>query len=363
MGEPTASQPKPRDRALDALRGLAIFGMVLANMQGSEKDAFAFIRHAEWDGLTVADLVFPLFLLAVGLALPLTFDGRDPRASIAKIVRRSALLWLIGFGIGLLAHPSLNLIDIRFTGVLERIGIVYLICALICRATKTWRVPLGVAFGLMAVHGVLLYTPPPGGFASMAQGEGMSAWLDRAILGGTRMYGTTFDPEGVLSTLSSVATTLLGIAAQRILMRSKKPDAALIAIALILGALAIGALALWPLNKALWTPSFALANAAFGLALLAMLKLTWTWIGDSAPMRLTERLGQLALTLYVVHDLLTLALFVPIAGVKPWALGFTALAATGMPLALASMLFAMIGGGLSMAITLALAKRGWVLRV
>jgi hypothetical protein len=80
-------------------------------------------------------------------------------------------------------------------------------------------------------------------------------------------------------------------------------------------------------------------------------------------MRLTERLGQLALTLYVVHDLLTLALFVPIAGLKPWALGFSALVATGMPLALASMLFAMIGGGLSMAITLALAKRGWVLRV
>ena len=362
MGE-DAVQAKPRDRALDALRGLAIFGMVLANMQGSEKDAFAFIRHAEWNGITVADLVFPLFLLAVGLALPLTFDGKTPRPSIAKIVRRSALLWLIGFAIGFSVHPSVHLADIRFTGVLERIGIVYLICALICRETKSWRAPLGIGFGLMAVHGILLLSPAPDGPASMAPGEGVSAWLDRAILGGTRMYGKIFDPEGPLSTLSSIATTLLGIAAQRITMRSKIPNGALVAMALILDALAVGAIALWPLNKALWTPSFALANAAFGLALLAALKVTWKWIGESAPMRLTERLGQLALTLYVVHSVLTVVCIMPIAGTTIWGKAYGALTMVGLPLDWTSLLFSVIAGGLSILITFALAKRGWVLRV
>ena len=78
-----------RDEPLDAMRGIAIFGMVLANLQGSEAHAFWWINHAAWDGLTIADLVFPMFLLAVGLALPLTMDGRTPKPSIAPPPIRS----------------------------------------------------------------------------------------------------------------------------------------------------------------------------------------------------------------------------------------------------------------------------------
>lgn len=148
-----------RDEALDALRGFAIFGMVLANLEGSEEHAFWWINHAQWNGLTFADLVFPMFLLAVGLALPLTMDGKMPRPSIAKIVRRSALLWFIGFAIGFIVHFSFKLEEIRFTGVLERIGIVYLVCAIACRQTTTWKAPAIAAGVLMLVHGVLLHLP------------------------------------------------------------------------------------------------------------------------------------------------------------------------------------------------------------
>ena len=317
---------KPRDDALDALRGLAIFGMVLVNLQGDDRVALPLFVHAEWNGLTLADLVFPLFLLAVGLALPLSLDGRIPRVGIARIVRRSVLLWLVGFAIGWIVHASFRLADVRFTGVLERIAIVYLVCAVTARATRTWRVPAIAAAALMLVHGVLLLTPPPdGGVASMAPGWGFSGWLDRAILGGTRMYGKVFDPEGPLSTLSAIATTMIGIAVMRRARRVRQPLVILFASAAMCAGLAIAAAWFWPLNKALWTPTFTLANAAIGLAMLGLLKLGWARIGRWAPTRLAAGLGQVALTLYIVHALLTAVLVIRIGSERIWASSFAAL--------------------------------------
>lgn len=360
-------QPRPnpkRDDALDALRGIAIFGMVLVNLQGSDAAAFAMLAHAEWDGLTIADLVFPLFLLAVGLALPLAFDGRIPKPRAARIVRRSALLWAIGFSIGWIVHASTHLADIRFTGVLARIAVVYLVCALVVRATKTWRVPAAVAAALMIVHGVLLYVPSPvDGIAAMGPGLGFSGWLDRVLLGGTRMYGKIFDPEGPLSTLSAIATAMVGVAVQRRAGRVKRPLVTLFASAALCAGLAIGCGWWWPLNKALWTPTFALANAAIGLALLGLLKAFWRQIGGWPPVRLAAMLGQVALTLYVVHALITAVLVVRVGGVRLWQSGFDALMQTGLPPGWASLLFAAIAGTIAVLVTLACRRRGWVLRV
>jgi predicted acyltransferase len=359
----TTPAARPRDDALDALRGIAIVGMVLVNLQGSDAHVFPILAHAPWNGLTIADLVFPLFLLCVGLSLPLAIDGRHPRVEVGRIVRRSVLLYLIGFSIGWIVHASTHLIDIRFTGVLARIGVVYLICALTTRATTGWRVPALAAVALMTVHGALLYAAPPDGIASMAPGQGFSGWLDRALLGGTRLYGKVFDPEGPLSTLSAIATAMIGVAAQRLAMRGADPVRAISAMGAICFVGWCTAQFFWPVNKALWTPSFALINAAIGLGLLAGLKVFWPSIASAAPARLATRLGGLALTLYVVHALLTAVLVIPIEGVRLWALSFDALAKLGLPLDWTSLLYAIIAGALSIVITLALAKRGWVLRV
>ena len=353
-----------RDEPLDALRGLAIFGMVLVNLQGSDAVAFPLLIHAEWNGLTLADLVFPLFLLAVGLSLPLASDGRVPKPSVARIVRRSALLWAIGFAIGFIVHASVYLKDIRFTGVLERIGIVYLVCALTVRSTRTWKTPAIAAAALMLIHGVLLYLPAPGEvYASMAPGEGMSAWLDRVVLGGTRMYGKTFDPEGPLSTLSAIATAMIGVSVQRLAMRVKKPIVIWFAGAAMCAGLAILTAWFWPINKALWTPSFTFVNAAIGLALLGGLKAAWQRIGNWPPVRLSATLGTAALTLYVVHALLTAILVIPVGGRKLWLSSFDALARIGLPLDWTSLLYAVIGGTIAVLITLTLIRRGWVLRI
>lgn len=359
---PTAA--RPRDNALDALRGIAIVGMVLANLQGSEKDAFPWIVHAVWNGLTVADLVFPMFLLAVGLSLPLAQDGRAPRVGVGRIVRRAVLLWLIGFGISLIVHPSIYREDMRFTGVLQRIGIVYLVCALTVRSTTMWRVPAIAAVVLLVAHGLLLHLPAPGeAVASMEPGRGMSGWLDRAILGGTRMYGGTFDPEGPLGTLSSIATTMIGVAMQRLAMRMDRPMFVWGTGAVVAGALGLIAWTLWPINKALWTPTFAMINVAIGLALLTALKAAWPRIAPWLPVRLLATLGSAALTLYVVHDVVTIAL---IRKFGAWSLGaevYGDILRTGMPGGWASMLYAVLAGGVSMTITLRLIRRGWTLRV
>ncbi|QDZ08291.1 DUF1624 domain-containing protein [Sphingomonas panacisoli] len=360
----TTGPARTRDTALDALRGVAIIGMVLANLQGSENDAFPWIVHAVWNGLTVADLVFPMFLLAVGLSLPLAQDRREPRIGIGRIVRRAVLLWLIGFGIALIVHPSIYRADMRFTGVLQRIGVVYLVCALTVRSTRSWKVPAIAAVVLLALHGALLLSPAPGEVAaSMEPGQGMSGWLDRAILGGTRMYGVTFDPEGPLGTLSSIATAMIGVAMQRLALNADRPMRVWLAGAILTGAVGIATIMLWPVNKALWTPSFALINAGIGLALLTTLKAAWSRIGTWMPVRLIAILGGAALTLYVVHDFVTIAL---IQHFGTWTLGgemYGSIKRTGMPPGSASMLYAVLAGMLSIAITLRLIRRGWTLRV
>lgn len=356
-----------RDGALDALRGIAVLGMVLVNLQGSGEVAFPMLVHAEWDGLTFADLVFPMFLLASGLALPLALDHRDPPAGAGRITQRAILLYLIGLAIGTLigaiVHARIDPASIRFTGVLERIAIVYLVCAITCRATRGWMAPTIFAIALLIVHGMLLNLPAPGeAVASMAPGQGLSGWLDRALLPG-RLFRETWDPEGPLSTLSAIATGLIGVAVQRRTMSGRNPVTDSVVAALLCLALTAAALMIWPLNKALWTPSFALATAGIGLALLAALRALWPMIGERPPARFTVILGKDALTLYVVHALLTALLVLPVGRRRIWALSFDALTRLGLSPAWTSLLYAIIAGALSIAITLALIRRGWQLRV
>lgn len=356
-----------RDEALDALRGIAVLGMVLVNLQGSGDAAFSMFVHAEWNGFTFADLVFPLFLLASGLALPLALDRRDPPPPAKHILRRSALLYLIGLALGALiggiVFARIDLASIRFTGVLERIAIVYGVCAIACRATRDWIGPAVLAAALLAAHGLLLHLPAPGeAAASLAPGQGLSGWLDRALLPG-RLFRETWDPEGPLSTLSAIATGLIGVAVQRRTMQLARSALTTIAAAALCLILARAALPLWPLNKALWTPSFALLTAGIGLAMLAILRIVWPRLDAQSWARLVATLGRDALTLYVVHALLTALLVIRIGGERIWALSFDALATLGLPPGWTSLLYAALAGGLSIAITLLLLRRGWRIRV
>jgi predicted acyltransferase len=341
-----------RDLSLDVLRGVAVGGMVLVNLQSDGAAAYRQLAHAPWHGVTLADTVFPLFLLAVGISAALAAE-RAPRLSRTRIVQRAALLFLIGLALGWCLRPTLDPTQLRIMGVLQRIAIVYAVVALLCRTVTGGARPLLLAAGVLALHGWLLLMPPPGGgAASLAQGEGMSAWADQWLPG--RLFRPTYDPEGVLSTLSAIASALVGASAQRLLRAHGR--AALAA----LGAACLGAAVLTagvlPYNKPLWTPSFALLNAGGGLLLWAVLRA----VPQPRPL---VWLGQVALTLYVVHMLLMVPLIQRVDGERVMTRLDRGLRDAGFAPPLASLVFAIAAGAIALAITRTLDRRGWRIRV
>ena len=359
----------PRDVSLDAFRGVDVLLMVLVNLQGAGT-AFALLKHAEWNGLTLADMVFPWFLLMVGLSLPLALDkARVGGARLwPAIMRRTLLLFAIGVLLGWLIRPTLDVSDIRWTGVLQRIAIVYGLCAAIVMLRKGAGFSAALAALILLAHSLLLLKvgTPDGGPPSLAPGEGLAGWLDQHMLPG-RAHRGTWDPEGLLSTVPSIASGLIGVAVMQ-LIRARALGGTtrlLCIIGLILTLAGLALTPILPLNKNLWTASFALATAGMGLFVWAALRAVWPRIEAKAPARFTVLLGQTALTFYILHMALIALLvrIVPGTGETLWALLYNQLAATGLPPPLAALLFSLVTGGLCCAAMPLLKRKGWVVRL
>lgn len=336
--------------------------MLLVNLQGSEAASFALLVHAAWHGLTLADMVFPSFLLAVGLSVPLALERSRP-ATTTLLVRTGKLL-LIGIILGWLLRPSPDLAEWRLTGVLQRIALVYLAAALVARSSRGWQAAAILALLCLAAHSILLLAvaAPGEAAASLAPGQGISGWLDRTLLPG-RLHRGTYDPEGILSTVPAIATGLVGVAVMRALQQSRRPMLLLLATAAVLVGAGWLTTFLVPSNKQLWTASFALLTAGAGLAAWGILRGFWPRLEAFRPARLFVFLGQVALTLYVVHMLLIALLIRPVRGADDlWTLGFGALTSTGLPAPWLSLTFALAGAALCTALTALLARRGWVIK-
>ena len=348
-----------RDRALDAFRGVAVAGMALVNLQDPFRPAFPALEHAEWNGLTPADLVFPFFVLGVGLSAPLATDGPSPPGP-ARLLRRAAGLAGWGLALNLLLHPSWRPADLRVSGVLQRIAVVALACGLALRVRPGWRTPAAGAAALLAAHALLLHAPTPDGPASLARGEGLSGWLDRALLPGRLRGG--YDPEGVLSTLSAVAEGLIGAAAMRWARAHPTDRAGLAAAGAALAAAGgLAGLAL-PVNKQLWTPPFALLTGGLGLLAFAGLRATAAPKAREARLAPAAFLGRNALTFYVVHTLLIALLLLRVDGERGWDRATDAAGALVPGPRTANLLSATVMALGCAGLTWALERRGWRLR-
>jgi predicted acyltransferase len=357
--------PSQRDLSLDSFRGADVLLMILVNVQGNGDAAFAFIKHVEWNGVTLADFVFPVFLLIVGLSAPLALERPEVAFRWPGILRRTVLLFVIGVGLSWLIKPTLDPDLIRWTGVLQRIAIVYLICA----AVIFWRKGVGVAVAisalLLALQSYLLLRvgSPTGGGPSIEPGMGISGWLDQNFIPG-RVLRKTWEPEGILSTLPAIANALIGLAVMRRIQAKGMSNILLVGIGAVL---VIAGLALtpWlPLNKNLWTASFALVSSGGGLVFWAGLRALWPIIGANRIAAWTVSLGQAALTLYVVHTLLIAIIVRKLpSGEKIWDVSYEAIVSTGLSPAAASMLYAIIAAAISCAILPWLKRRGWILKV
>ncbi len=257
-----------RLESVDAMRGATIAGMIVVNNPGTWSAVYPQLRHAEWHGWTYTDTIFPFFLFLVGVSMALSFGERRAagasRGALArKTVLRAAILIALGLCLNLVGFLAFHREHYRIPGVLQRIGLCVLAAGLIYLATGVRGAAWG-AVGLLLVYAILVAAGPLD-----PQGS-LPARLDRAVFG-THTWNGTFDPEGLLSTLPAIASTLLGtLAGERLRapVSLGRKVVELSAAGIAATVIGLGAARMIPINKNLWTPSYAVLMA--GLAALAL---------------------------------------------------------------------------------------------
>jgi predicted acyltransferase len=295
--------------SLDAFRGATMAAMMIVNNPGDWDNVYWPLLHAKWDGWTPTDTIFPFFLFIVGVSITLSRKS----VSWPSIARRGALI--IGVGLFLAGYPHFDVAHWRIPGVLFRIGVCYLIAAAAYRATAGNRTRQGLLLGAAAFVLCIVYwivmtqVPNPSGMRGDLTPDGnWGAHIDRAVFGPHLWAESrTWDPEGLLSTVPAIGTTLLGIVAGLWLGSATTPrrKAAGLLAAGIAGII-VGEMwnTVFPINKNLWTSSFVFFMA--GAACLVLALCYWIidvkgWRGWTTPFVV---LGTNAITLYVASGLL-----------------------------------------------------------
>jgi predicted acyltransferase len=373
---PARAAAPARLRSVDVFRGITVAGMVIVNNPGDWNTVYAPLLHAEWHGWTPTDLIFPFFLFIVGAAIALSPASAG---SMRGVVRRTAVIF--GLGLFLAGFPFFNVGSWRIPGVLQRIALCYLAATIVSRLTRpnnddsrTHIARLAAAAGALCVgYAILmLWVPVPGGHAGDLSATGnLGAWLDRTLLAG-HLWKAEWDPEGLLSTMPAVATTLLGVIAGLSFRIAR--DLASWRRGLIVGGLiAITIGLVWngafPINKSLWTSSYVFFTG--GVAALALAACSW-WCDEATGswrLHTTEpfvALGRNAILLFVLSGvigrLLGVVMIDPVARVslKTWIYtnAFAPLAAPKN----ASLLFALTNLALLYALLAWLHRRRWYWR-
>jgi predicted acyltransferase len=273
------ADPPQRLVSLDVFRGLTVAGMVLVNNPGSWTHIYPPLQHAQWNGWTPTDLIFPFFLFIVGVAIPLALGKRVERGDqrrdlIRKIVYRSLVIFLLGEFLA--GFPYFHLSTIRIPGVLQRIAVCYFFASIIYLTTRP-RTTAIIALALLVVYWLLMtHVPAPGYYVGDLSKEGsLASYIDRRVLGPhIWKQGIVYDPEGLLSTMGALATTLFGVLTGNRLRCKDRTPIEKVAHLFIAGicCLIIGWIwnAWFPINKALWTSSYVFFTAGLALQFLAL---------------------------------------------------------------------------------------------
>jgi len=318
------SRPRsgPRLVSLDVMRGLTVALMILVNNAGDGSVSYAQLRHSAWNGCTLTDLVFPNFLFIVGASIVLAFRSRldrcVPRETILLQVAQRALL-IFALGLLLNALPFFHLSELRYYGVLQRIALCYLLASAVylfggVGASATTCVVILAGYWWLMTRVAMPEFGMPGMDVPLLDRTGnLASLLDRMLVPAAHLYHQgPYDPEGLLSTLPAVGTTLLGVLTAAWLGSARSVSNKAVVLLAAGVAMAAGGL-LWahtfPLNKRLWTSSYVLWVGGISMALLAALY----WVLDGPPglrRGLTPwlALGTNALTAYVFSEVLAIVL-------------------------------------------------------
>lgn len=322
----TTEKPK-RLLALDILRGITIAGMLMVNNPGSWGSIYAPLRHAEWNGLTPTDLVFPFFMFIMGVSTFISmrkFNFEFSGSALWKIIRRTIVIFAIGIAIawfgktlraivaGTPFPDCINHFDtIRILGVMPRLALCYCAAALVALLLKHKYIP-ALIVGILVVYSAILITGNGFEFST----ENIIYIVDHKILGENHLYTDTvggvslsLDPEGLVSTLPAIAHVLIGFMAGLMIMDTKDNDKRIERL-FILGTLLTFAGFLMdygmPINKKIWSPSYVLVTCGLASSLLAIL----IWIidikGYKTWCKFFEAFGINPLFLYVLGGVLSI---------------------------------------------------------
>lgn len=372
-----------RLQSLDAFRGFTIAAMILVNGPGSWDFVYPQLEHAAWNGWTFADWVFPFFLWIMGVAMTFSLGSKRAKetplgALLPGILRRAALLFLLGlvyntFPFGLLPGQNLHWATFRIPGVLQRIAFCYAAGSLVYLTTG-FRGRVAAILGCFGLYGVAMHlVPVPGvGAGVLEPGRNFAHHLDAMLLHGHAWSFTApWDPEGLFGSIPALASTLLGTLTGDYLRRQDHaPMEKSCWMALGGGALLIlgKALSPWsPINKTLWSPSYAIFMAGWAMVIFSAFHFLVDVKGRRAWAKPLVIYGSNAILVYMLSCALTrfaeLIKFTTAAGpVSAGDLVFRALCHLASPLN-ASALYAVGNVAILFLPVWYLFRKGWFLKV
>lgn len=287
--------------ALDVFRGLTIIFMIMVN----SPNTYGEFSHAYWVGVNFADLVFPFFILIVGVAVGLGFkhaqsETFDKNTALKKAAKRTLILFALGLGVNLMYT---HFAEVRILGVLQRIALVYFACCVLALYTspRQWvKISLGLLIGYWLF---VLLVPAPGlPVGHLERGQNIINWFDQFVPG--MLWRGDWDPEGLLSTFPAIVSGVFGMLMARIIIRSNNLNNTVMYL-FLLGFGSFSAGCVWsmgfPMIKQIWTSSFVLVTSGVGSMILAFL----LWYTDIRAERrgtyIAQVFGANAITAYVLH--------------------------------------------------------------
>lgn len=310
-----------RYQSLDVFRGMDVALMIIVNSLGSYEKAWSPLLHAQWDGFTLTDLVFPTFLFVVGNSMYFSmgkYEKPGNAVMLAKIFKRTVLIFLLGYLMYWFPFFNINetggldfkpISETRIMGVLQRIALCYGLSALIIHFFREKGIWIFMTFAL------IFYTAVIWLFGDVTPQGNAGTKLDLLILGATHMYhgeGFAFDPEGLLSTIPSMVNVLAGFLTARFIGQ-KGNGYETIGKLMIVGAILL-LVAQWanlfiPINKKLWTASYVFHTVGLDLMILPVIMYIIEHLGIKKWTPFFEIFGKNTLFIYLLSEVIVIMMY------------------------------------------------------
>ena len=303
--------------SVDIFRGFTIALMIIVNSPGNWGNTFAPLLHADWHGITLTDFVYPFFIFIVGVSIVLSNKNKGTSSSTKTILFRSIKIFTLGVFLGVFtgfmyqvvgSEESFSLSDIRIPGVLQRIALVYLFCAILYNYTN-WVQQLVVMLSLLVVYYILMtFVSVPGiGPGVLEPGKNLAAYIDSLLIPGS-MWEGTWDPEGILSTLPAIASGIGGMLAGYILTTKKTIENKVI-IMYFVGVFCLldsfGWEWIMPINKNLWTSTYVMYTTGWAFLMLASSVLLCDILKLDSWFKVGIIFGSNSIAIYALSQMLT----------------------------------------------------------